>query len=239
MQPIAVTIASQHITASDVVPVLRAINWHVATNLVPFWGQQAQAIFTLDHGIGIVTPNQPMPSPYTWKLLLQDGLDYPGDLGYHYDPGGIVTSKVDVAGCMAANFDWRIAMCHEGLEMLVNPTGKLIVTDGVTMCEAVDPVNMDTFQWFEESSHTYVPLCNFVTPAYYKYNNDRRTDYLDRLKGEACPTPSSGGYVFQKNAAGQWANNFGPAPAPEALNNYLATKDHGRRAFISASLNAP
>lgn len=238
MQTIAVTVASQHITASDVVPVLRAINWHVATNLVPFWGTQAAGTFSLDHGPS-GPPGHPRPFLYTWKLLLQDGLDYPGDLGYHFDPLGIVTSKVDVAGCIAAGFDWRIAMCHEALEMLVNPTGQFIVPDGVTMCEAVDPVNMDTFNWSDPAFSTQVPLCNFVTPAYYKFNNDKRTDFLDRLSGATCPTPSSGGYVFQKNAAGQWTNNFGLAPTPEALTNCLAAKEHGRRAFIKASLGTP
>lgn len=239
MQTIAVTIASQHVTASDVVPLLRGINWHVATNLVPFWGQQAAGTFALDHAMDIVAANQPMPSPYTWRFFLQDGLDYPGDLGYHYDPSGIVTSKVDIAGCLAVGFDWRVAMCHEALEMLVNPSGRYVVPDGITMCEAVDPVNMDTFQWNETSENIIVPLCNFVTPAYYKFNNDRRTDFLDRLRGAACPTPSSGGYVYQKNAAGQWTNNFGTAPAPEALTNYLAAKEYGRRAFMKTLTNAP
>lgn len=239
MQRIAVTIASQHITATDVVPILRGINWHVATNLVPFWGDQAAGTFALDHSMDIVAPGQPLPNPYTWRFLLQDGLDYPRDLGYHYDPMGIVTSKVDIAGCLAAGFDWRIAVCHEALEMLVNPTGRYVVPDGITMCEAVDPVNMDTFQWYDSAGSVYLPLCNFVTPAYYKFNNDRRTDYLDRLKGVVCPTPSYGGYVFQKDADGQWANNFGTPAAPEALTNYVATKEYGRRAFIKALTYTP
>jgi hypothetical protein len=197
------------VTAADIKAWLGVENYHLARDFGPAWGVSGTVYFCA----AVVG---------AWKFWLQDGLDQPGDLAYHYDDvRGQPDAFIDVKGAQDTGNDWRTIADHELKEALVDPSCRLLGADGITMREVCDPV--------EESLVMVggVPFSNFVLPAYFGLVPGTRYDFSGILNGP-CPALGSGGYIEQY-VGGAWTTKWGAKA--ETAPGFMASRTNGRRAF--------
>lgn len=198
------------VTDTDVATFVPLENLHLLAAFTPAWGIAGTLYFG----------SAPAGA---WVFTLQDGLDQPGDLAYHYDDAtGAPDAFIDVKGCQDSGSDWRTVLDHEIKEALVDPSCVLMGTDGITIRECCDPV--------EESLIVEggVPFANFVLPRYFGLGSAHTMfDYNGVLSGPA-PALGPGGYLEQ-DINGAWATKWGDKAATAP--GFMASRTNGRRAW--------
>jgi protein tyrosine phosphatase (PTP) superfamily phosphohydrolase (DUF442 family) len=200
------------VTDADVAAFVSLENLHLLAAFTPAWGVAGTLYFgTAPEG--------------AWVFTLQDGLDQPGDLAYHYDDAaGKPDAFIDVEACQESGSDWRTVLDHEVKEGLVDPACVLMCTDGITIRECCDPV--------EESliMSDGVPFSNFVLPQWCGLPPVApvdKFDFLGILNGP-CPALGAGGYIEQ-DINNAWATKWGDKAATAP--GFMASRTNGRRAW--------
>lgn len=202
---VAIASESSRISFDDVATVAAAVSKQVARDFGPAWGIQAtvQAFPSLES----------VPSDY-YQVILVDDDKMPHAAGYHTDLHGQPLAVVEVAG------NWPLAVSHETLEMLADPSGNRIVAAGRCdqmgsaqikeivpfrarfdyLVEICDPVES------EECAYTIngVPVSNFVLPCFYS-SSGNVSDFL----GTTAQMSVVDGYLsFRDPADGAWYQIF-------------------------------
>jgi hypothetical protein len=85
---------------------------------------------------------------------------------------------------------------------------------------------MDVFDHIVDAGNT-VALPNFVTPAWFGFNQNTRYDFMGRLT-TPCPAMSASGYMMSQ-VNGQWQSRF--APAAKLNPPFMAIRHGGRRSW--------
>lgn len=200
--------ASTEITDADVEAAIVAFNTQITRDFAPAWGTPGTVFF----GQG---------PEGSWQFHLQDGLDQPGDLGYHDDGTGLPEARIDIRGARANGADWRTVVSHELLEALADPLCTRMSPDGVTMLEVCDPVEQSLYLIDD------MPVSNFVLPSYFGFNSSARYDFNAQLTAGA-PALLGGGYIMQ-NIDGKWISHF--SRQADGRLSWMATRPSGRRTW--------
>lgn len=211
MSDIVVVNNSRFLTPADITPVVAAINKQIARDFVPFWGTPGFVHFG----------GAPAGA---WRFSLQDTIDDPQALGYHVDNNGVVSAIIDVEACKSSGSDWRTCLGHEVLEALADPLTERMGEGAFAkyIVEVADPVEEDNYDI------DGIPVTNFVTPAYFGFNQDKRYDFMGRLHSPA-PALRPAGYIMSLEN-GVWSSRFGER------RGFMATRQNGRRAWRQRSV---
>jgi hypothetical protein len=196
------------ITPPELVAAVAAFNTQISRDFAPVWGTPGTVYFGEAPGDA-------------WKVYLQDGLDQPGDLGYHLDDAGNPEARIDIQGSVNAGDDWRTVVSHELLETLADPLTTRMGSDGITIVEVCDPV--------EETLYLIdgLVVSNFVLPAYFGLEAGTKYDFNGQLTAPA-PTLLPGGYLMQF-LGGQWVSHFGRKA--DGTLSFMATRSTGRSTY--------
>jgi hypothetical protein len=206
---------SGHISMPDLTAATAAFQTQISRDFAPVWGGDAK----------LWDEDEDVPAN-AWKFWLQDGLDQPGDLGYHLMDGALPEGKIDIEGAINSGNDWRTVVSHELLETLCDPLCTRMA--GPYIVEPCDPV--------EESMYLIngLAVSNFVYPVYFGLMSGTQYDYNNELKA-SVPAMLSGGYVESWNGS-QWISQF--ARLANGGMPWMFIRPSGRRHF-RASRGAP
>lgn len=163
-----------------------------------------------------------------WVLAYLPGSGPGTMLGYHdYTPSGcplmyVFPSLEDPA--MRG-----LVETHEIIETLVDPWLTTVVPDTLgrlVACEPADPVESS---WYLIATRgRWVPVTNFVTPAYYapQYYPHAPYDFLGQLRypGEVLP----GGYVSTLTPETGWSRTFNGARRPYRAADHASSRSYRR-----------
>ena len=161
-----------NLTLAELDSVAQALQIQVDRDFTPIWGVHAL--------IQAIDRNQTVPKG-AWPMRILDKSD--AGLGVHLDKNGKPFAEIQ------AGTDWSITASHEMLEMLVDPLGKKLISDGDIdpasdghqveyLVEVGDPVEVFAYQI------NGVSLSDFITPEYYDLNAPAGTsfDFLNQLQ---------------------------------------------------------
>lgn len=211
MTDIVIVNKSKIVTEADLIAALPAWQIQIDRDVVPVWGNVGAKLWLED---------QPFPFETAWRCYLQDGLDQPGDLGYHED-NGIPDMKIDVAGSTAYGDDWRSVVSHELVETIVDPLTNRMSPDGRWAVEACDPVET-TFYMIGN-----VPVSNFVTPSYFGFDRGTKYDFNGQLIAP-CPEMLPGGYQMELQGQ-RWISHT--AFKVDGSRSWMSLRPTGRSAW--------
>jgi hypothetical protein len=201
--------------AADVARVAAALNRQVVNDLTRHWPVSAtvHAFDGLEH--------MPLDS---WLLVIRDDIGAkPGITGFHLSSFGLPYALVQFSD------SWSLTASHELLEMLVDPTGNLLVTKNAPrgsltkvqyLVEICDPCQAKEFSYTVNS----VLVSDFITPQFYDPVFSPGVRYSFQGQVTAPRTLLPGGYlVFRDPTTGEmfeWTDPDGdPTPldgTPEA-----------------------
>lgn len=163
--PISVAVVNQSdtVTDSEVQTVITALQQQVSLHLAPNWRVDAALTFVAKGAV---------PRPGSWRFLIMDVTDVPGDSGYHNADDQGPFARVFAKTAMDARQQWTVAASHELLEMLVNPNACLasfVPSDQTGNVgkyydlEICDPVYPDELAYLIGS----VSVSDFVLPTWF------------------------------------------------------------------------
>ncbi len=170
---------------------LAALQRQVSGDFAPWWGVDARLWTGADAPAG------------SWRVILKDDADDPADLGFHVLDNGVPEARVFVRATLGAGEPVSAVLSHEILEMLADPLASRIAPDAVHIVEVCDPCPATQYEI------DAVPVGDFVTPAYFGFNADRRYDFRGAMPGPVDHL-LPGGYIGYWNGT-QWQQKFGMA----------------------------
>lgn len=210
MTDILIANASKLVSDKDVAGWVLAVQRQVHRDFAPFWGVSGELHFNPGASIANTTG--------AWLVTLKDAPDDPGDLGFHIDEFGQPQARIFVEPTLELGERVSAVLSHEILEMLADPLCTRMAPDGIHIVECADPV--------QESRYDIdgVEVSNFVTPAYFGFNQDTRYDFSRQLDSR-CDRLLPGGYLLYLSG-GQWQRKFG-------LSNGVMSERAAKRARAS------
>jgi hypothetical protein len=164
MKPtIAVLNRSTVLADADFPPVVAALQKQVSNDFAPYWGKDADLVFT---------PKGVDPPHGAWQQIVSDTVAMAGALGYHdFTPQGLPIGKTGVKTSMRAGALWTVVLSHEVLEMLGDPDivrAAFVQTRAFTAMiyayEACDPVEDDRYGYDIDG----VRVSDFVTQEWFE-----------------------------------------------------------------------
>lgn len=199
MVKIAIVNQTTHLTDTDVLPVVKALQIQLDHDFAFYYGYSAE-LYWVDKG--------KQPRPNMSQLVLLDNSDDAGALGYHdLTKDGYPLGKVFVETTRKSGGKWTVTASHEMLEMMADPTINLSVEVGniLVAYEIADPVERDE----DGYDINGISVSNFVLPAYFEPVNPFRTkfDIQGKLKKPA-PTMLPGGYLSISKHIGSWTEIY-------------------------------
>jgi formylglycine-generating enzyme required for sulfatase activity len=160
---IAVVSTSSKVSFAEVQRFVAAVQKLVSADLHNMWNVDATIT---------AYPRIEDADPSAWRVTIQDTIDQPGAIGYHYDRDGVPFTLIDAALAASSGVSWTVSASHDVVEMLVNPfTGRYIRGPAFTdptrevllMAEVCNPVQPDQFA----QSIDGVLLTDFVSPRWF------------------------------------------------------------------------
>ena len=173
---------SRETTPDDVARVAAALNRQVVNDLARHWPVSAtvHAFDGIDH--------MPLDS---WLMVIMDDIDAkPGITGFHLSSLGLPFALIQYSR------SWSLTASHELLEMLVDPTGNLLVTKKAPgdslkkvqyLVEICDPCQNRQFSYTVNS----VLVSDFITPQFYDPDRLARRPVFLSGAGETSRARSS------------------------------------------------
>lgn len=186
------------IGASTIAQVAGALNQQVA-DFQRSWGVHYHAS---------VVPH-PAPTPNTWSVILQKGIDQEGALGYHSDNHNQPFAVVDVT-----RGEWTVTASHEVLEMIGDPFGNAMHSGPAPagwhgparvkyLREACDPCEAFSYEIGG------VAVSDFLTLDWYGSRDIGRHGFSFLGKLTKPTEVAEGGYVsFVDPGTGIWWQRF-------------------------------
>lgn len=164
MKPtVAIVNRTTVIPDADFPPVVAALQKQVTNDFAPYWGKDAELVFT---------PKGVDPPHGAWQQIVSDTVPMAGALGYHdFTPQGMPIGKTGVKTSQRAGTLWTVVLSHEVLEMLGDPdiiraafVQNRAFTAMIFAYEACDPVEDDQFGYDIDG----VRVSDFVTQEWFE-----------------------------------------------------------------------
>lgn len=176
---IAILNQSSVVSDTDVQTAIIAIQSQIDNEFYNSWHIRANLVF-----------NPATIQTTDWPLYIQDNTDMLGAGGYHYEtllatPFARVFAVTD----QSMGINWTVALSHEILEMLVDPSGTMRVLNSSNIYileEVCDPVQANTYQIGN------VAVSDFVFPAWFSVSGTSPYDQLGLITSSFQVMP--GGY---------------------------------------------
>jgi hypothetical protein len=141
---------------------------------------------------------------HEWVLAYVPGPGPVTAVGYH-DRTSSGQPLIRVFPALEAPAMRGVVETHEIIETLADPWLEKVVRDPFGRLVAFEPADPVEASWYPiETRHGFVPVTNFVTPAYYQPRHCPEVPYdalgMIRYPGEVLP----GGYITVLTAEGGW-----------------------------------
>jgi hypothetical protein len=211
-------------TSSDaeVKGVTEAVQTQIHRDLAPAWGVDAELTFV---------PRGAQPPADCWWMIVRDETDSLGALGYRdLTPDGLPRAKVFVKSARDSGCSWTVSLSHVMLEMLVNPTGNLLVyrklTHGRARSYAREVCNACTADEYGYEING-VLVSDFVYPAWFESFRGPSTTKFDHAGRISAPFQVlEHGYTMfiDADASAGWRTIFGATEEPPARKRSSARK---------------